>query len=114
MKKLLCLIAFFLWAGTAEAARVVSDPYLAPAVVPDYFTVSLNGGSVVQSPLASVPGGQGFSYTIDGLTGGNHEIKVKACKDFGAVFGVRCSDEAVFTFAVPAAPAIPRGLKLSP
>ena len=113
MRKLLFLIAFFLWVGTAEAARVVSDPYLAPAVVPDYFTVSLNGGSVVQSPLASVPGGQGFSYTIDGLTGGNHEIKVKACKDFGAVFGVRCSDEAVFTFAVPAAPAIPSGLKLS-
>jgi len=97
MKKLLFLIAFFLWVGTAEAARVVSDPYLAPAVVPDYFTVSLNGGSVVQSRL----------------TGGNHEIKVKACKDFGAVFGVRCSDEAVFTFAVPAAPAIPSGLKLS-
>ena len=97
-KLMILLLTFFitfLALSPAQAARVVSDPYLAPAVIPDYFTVVLNGGSPTQSPIAAVPGGQGFSFTIDGLASGDHEIKVTACKDFGTPFGVRCSSEAV-------------------
>ncbi len=116
-KLMILLLTFFitfLALSPAQAARVVSDPYLAPAVIPDYFTVILNNSSPVQSPVAAVPGGQGFSFNIDGLTAGDHEIKVTACKDYGVPFGVRCSEEAVFTFSRPAAPSVPGGLKLAP
>lgn len=118
MKKFLflfaLLVAFFAFNLEVQAARVVSNPYVAPAVIPDYFTVVLNGGSPTQSPIAAVPGGQGFSFTIDGLASGDHGIKVTACKDFGTPFGVRCSSEAVFTFAVPGAPTATQGLRLAP
>lgn len=107
---LFCLFAVNAWA----APFVVSDPYPTSGTIPDGFTVSVDDGPIVQSPLAAVPGGQGFKFDVGSLTGGSHTLKVKAVKDFGVPWGVKYSDEAVFTFPVPVAPSGPSGLKLSP
>ena len=115
MKKVLCLIAFFLLSGTAMAAPfVVSDPYAATATQPDGFVVSMDGGPVVESPADPVTASTvRFKFDVGSVTSGNHTMRVKAYKD-NAVWGRQESVEAVFPFAVPAAPAVPGGLQLAP
>lgn len=114
MKKLLCLIAFFLWAGTAMAAPfVVSDAYPVGATQPDGFTVSLDNGPVVESPADPVTASSArFKFDVGGVAEGSHTLRVKAFKN-DAVWGRLESTEAVFTFTRPASPISPSGLKLS-
>ena len=115
MKKLLCIILFFLWVGAASAAPyVVSDPYAVGATQPDGFTVSVDGSPVVESPADPVTASTvRFRFDVGSVTSGNHTMRVKAYKD-NAVWGRQESVEAVFTFTRPAAPAVPGGLQLAP
>ena len=115
MKKLLSVLAFFLWVGVAQASPfVVSDAYPSTATQPDGFTVSVDGGPVVESPADPVTASTvRFKFDVGSVTSGNHTMRVKAYKD-NAVWGRQESVEAVFPFAVPAAPAAPGGLQLAP
>jgi len=106
----LCLCAATAWASPF----VVSDPYPADAVQPDGFAVSLDGGPVVESPADRVTSSTvRFKYDVGSVAPGNHTIKVKAFV-YDATWGRVESAEAVFTFARPAAPAVPAGLRLAP
>ncbi len=106
----LCLIASTAWASPF----VVSDPYPADAIQPDGFAVSLDNGPVVESPADPVTAStKRFKYDVGGVSAGNHTIKVKAFV-YDATWGRVESAEAVFTFARPAAPNAPAGLKLAP
>jgi len=115
MKKLFFLIAFFLFTGTAMAAPfVVSDPYAATATQPDGFVVSMDGGPVVEAPADPVTSSTvRFKFDVGAVESGSHTLRVKAYKQ-DAVWGRLESTEAVFTFARPAAPAVPGGLQLAP
>ena len=115
MKKLLFLIAFFLWVGTAMASPfVVSDPYPESAVQPDGFLVVLDNAPVVESPADPVTAStKRFKFDVGGVSAGNHTLKVKAYKN-DEVWGRLESAEVNFTFTRPAAPAVPGGLQLAP
>ena len=108
MKKALCLIAFFLWAGTAFAAPfVVSDPYTSN--VPDGFLVSVDGGAVVESKAVAAA----LRYDVGSVSAGEHTLTIRAYKN-DAVWGRMESDPVNFTFIRPAAPAGPSGIRLAP
>ena len=115
MKKVLCVFAFFLWAGTASAAPfVVSDAYPVASTQPDGFTVSVDGGPVVESPADPVTASSvRFKFDVGGVAEGSHTLRVKAFKNDPA-WGRLESAEAVFTFTRPASPAAPGGLRLAP
>jgi hypothetical protein len=119
MKKVLFLAvlvaAFFLFNLEVQASPfVVSDPYPESAVQPDGFLVVLDNAPVVESPADPVTSSTvRFKFDVGAVTSGNHTLKVKAYKN-DAVWGRLESAEAVFTFARPAAPAVPAGLRLAP
>jgi len=112
---LVLVVAFFVFNLEVQASPfVVSDPYASDAVQPDGFLVSLDGGAVVESPADPVTASTvRFKFDVGAVTSGNHTLKVKAYKN-DAVWGRLESAEAVFTFARPAAPAVPGGLQLAP
>lgn len=106
----LCLISATAWASPF----VVSDNYPADAVQPDGFLVVLDNAPVVESPADPVTAStKRFKFDVGGVSAGNHTIKVKAFV-YDATWGRVESAEAVFTFARPAAPNAPAGLKLAP
>ena len=112
---LVLVVAFFVFNLEVQASPfVVSDPYASDAVQPDGFLVSLDGGAVVESPADPVTASTvRFKFDVGAVTSGNHTLKVKAYKN-DPVWGRLESAEAVFTFARPAAPAVPAGLRLAP
>ena len=108
------LLAFFAFNFEAKAVSVESDPYPADAVQPDGFAVSLDGGPVVEAPADPVTSSTvRFKFDVGAVESGSHTLRVKAYKQ-DAVWGRLESTEAVFTFARPAAPAVPGGLQLAP
>jgi hypothetical protein len=119
VKKILFLVVFVLafLAFNLEvqaAPFVVSDAYPTAATQPDGFAVSLDGGPVVEAPADPVTSSTvRFKFDVGGVSAGNHTIKVKAFV-YDATWGRVESAEAVFTFARPAAPAVPGGLQLAP
>jgi len=119
MKKVLFLAvlvaAFFLFNLEVQASPfVVSDPYPESAVQPDGFLVVLDNAPVVESPADPVTAStKRFKFDVGGVSAGNHTINVKAFV-YDATCGRVESAEAVFTFARPAAPAVPAGLRLAP
>lgn len=108
-------IALCLFAANVYAAPfVVSDAYPAASTQPDGFTVSMDGGPVVESPADPVTASTvRFKFDVGSVTSGSHTIRVKAYKN-DAAWGRLESAEAVFTFTRPAAPAAPNGLQLAP
>ena len=108
-------IALCLFAANVYAAPfVVSDAYPVGSTQPDGFTVSMDGGPVVESPADPVTASTvRFKLDIGSVTSGSHTIRVKAYKN-DAAWGRLESAEAVFTFTRPAAPAAPSGLQLAP
>ena len=114
MKTLLTIFLCLFAANVYAAPFVVSDPYAATATQPDGFTVSVDGGPVVESPADPVTASTvRFRFDVGSVTSGSHTLRVKAFKN-DAVWGRLESTEAVFPFAVPAAPAAPGGLQLAP
>lgn len=114
MKTLLTIFLCLFAANVYAAPFVVSDPYPATATQPDGFTVSVDGGPVVESPADPVTASTvRFKFDVGSVTSGNHTMRVKAYKD-NAVWGRQESVEAVFTFTKPAVPAAPGGLQLAP
>ena len=108
MKKVLCLIAFFLFTGTAMAAPyVVSDPYTTN--VPDGFLVSVDGGAVVESATVA----SALRFDVAGVAAGEHTLTVRAYKDT-AEWGRLESTPVNFSFTRPAAPVGPSGIRLAP
>ena len=115
MKKLIIIITLFFSTTAYAAPFVVSDAYLATTTQPDGFTVSVDGGAVVESaPDTVAPGSVRFKFDIGNLAAGNRTLTVKAYKDYPAPFGRKESTPANFTFTSPATPAGASGLKLSP
>ena len=114
MKKLFFFIAFFLFTGTAMASPfVVSDPYPESAVQPDGFLVSVDGGSVVESPaVLAAPGSYKMRFDIGNLPEGEHTMTVRAFKNYAEPWGRKESVPANFTFPVPAGPQAAGGFKL--
>ena len=114
MKTLLTIFLCLFAANVYAAPFVVSDAYPDAATQPDGFTVSMDGGPVVESPADFVTASTvRFRFDVGAVTSGNHTMRVKAFKN-DAVWGRLESTEAVFTFTRPAAPAAPGGLKLAP
>jgi hypothetical protein len=119
VKKILFLVVFVLafLAFNLEvqaAPFVVSDAYPTAATQPDGFAVSLDGGPVVEAPADPVTSSTvRFKFDVGAVESGSHTLRVKAYKQ-DAVWGRLESTEAVFTFARPAAPAVPGGLQLAP
>jgi len=108
MKSIICVLAFFLFTGTAMAAPfVVSDPYTTN--VPDGFLISVDGGAVVESAAVA----SALRFDIGGVSSGEHTITVKAYKDT-TEWGRLESDPVNFTFTRPAAPVGPSGIRLAP
>ncbi len=109
MKKLLCLIAFFLFTGTAMAAPfVVSDPYTS-GTIPDGFLVSVDGAAVVESAAVAAA----LRYDIGSVSSGEHTLTIRAYKDT-TEWGRMQSAPVNFTFTRPAAPVGPSGIRLAP
>ena len=106
-------------AGSAWASPfVVSAPYTAPAVIPDYFKVVLDGAAAVNSPAYQVPTTSNYilHFDVGGVTVGSHTVSVQACKAATLWGPEACSASVNFPFARPAtvvAPAGPSGIGLS-
>lgn len=105
--------------GPAVAAPfLVSDPYAAPAVVPDYFKVTMDAAAPVNSPAFQVPTTSGYilHHDLAGVTVAQHSVKVSACKA-ATIWGPEvCSVEVPFTFTrpgAPVAPPVPSGIGLA-
>ena len=100
------------------APFIVSDAYVAPAVIPDYFKVSLDGGAVTQSPAYQEPGTQRWilHFDVGSVSVGSHTLAVSACKAATMWGPEACSSSVNFPFARPAAvvaPAAPTGIALA-
>jgi len=120
MRILILLISLLLFTVPAWASPfVVSDPYTAPAVIPDYFKVVLDTAASVNSPAYQVPTTSNYilHFDVGGVTIGSHSVKVQACKA-ATVWGQEaCSAQVNFPFTRPSAtivPGDPTNLMLSP
>ena len=119
MRILILLGSLLLFAVPAWASPfVVSAPYTAPAVIPDYFKVVLDGAPPVNSPAYQVPATSNYilHFDVGSVTVGSHTLSVQACKAATLWGPEACSAAANFPFARPAtvvAPAGPSGIGLS-
>ena len=127
MKKIpliVLVMAFMIMANSVFAAPFLGcDSYVAPAVVPDRFKLTMDGGAEVILPIWSgTSGGVAytniFHYDLAGLIVGNHVANVKACKGDPLWGQEVCSTATPFSFSKPsppaAAPSVPAGLLLLP
>lgn len=114
MKKyVIAVLIVLVWASGVHAAPfVVCDSYGPDVVQPDVFAVKLDNASYADVPAVAVTGGVALKYDVGSVTTGQHAIRVKAVKN-SAEWGRLESEEAVFTFVRPAAPATPAGIGLS-
>lgn len=102
------LVPGFAWASPF----VVSDLYPAAGIQPDGFTISVDGGAVVESPAQAVTGGVRLHFDVGGLPGGSHTITVRAFKNYAEPWTRKESDPVNFTFTVPVSPSAPAGIGL--
>ena len=96
----------------AAGPYAVCDPYPSTVTQPDGFTLSVDGGALVDSTAQAVTGGVRLHYDVGGVSAGSHTIRVKAYK-VDAVWGRLESTEVVFTFVRPASPSAPANIGLS-
>lgn len=117
MKRLLILtilVPAFLFTGLIAISQaspfLVCDSYVAPADIPDYFKVSVDGGAEVQSPLWSGTGGtppQTFTnaihYDVGSMSVGAHVVNIKACNAPDPIWNMpeACSAATPFSFTRP-------------
>jgi hypothetical protein len=114
MKTLITIFLCLFAANVYAAPFVVSDAYPAADTQPDGFTVSVDGGAVVESAADTVaPGSVRFKFDVGSMAPGNRTLTVKAYKDYPAPFGRKESTPANFTFTSPATPSGATGLRLS-
>jgi len=104
--------------GASAAPFVVSDPYTAPAVIPDYFKVVLDTATSVNSPAYQVPGTSNYilHFDVGTISVGVHDVKVQACKAATLWGPEACSAQVNFSLARPAsqaAPLVPSGIGLA-
>ena len=120
MKRFLVAGILLLLAAPAFAAPfVICDSYVAPAVLPDAFRVSVDGAAeVVSLPFSGTTAdgtvlANAVHFDVGSVAVGAHTVSVKACKDYG-VWGVACSAASPFSFSKPAvtAPGILTGTSL--
>jgi len=118
------LLALAMPAALHAAPFVITDSYTAPAVIPDRFRVSFDGG--VETVLLPFSGTMtdgtvltnAVRYDLVGITVGAHTVKIRACKG-DPVWGEACSPTPLtpFSFTKPAPPVAPplepTGLSLS-
>jgi len=107
-------LATFAW----PSPFVISAPYTAPAVIPDYFKVVLDATPAVNSPAYQVPATSNYilHFDVGGVTVGSHTLSVQACKAATLWGPEACSAAVNFPFVRPAttvAPAGPSGIGLS-
>jgi len=130
MKKLILIVlaiacmGVLLYPPTSFAAPFLGCvSYVAPAVIPDRFKLTVDGGTEVVAPLWSgtadgVAYTNIFHYDLAGLAVGNHTANVKACKGDPLWGQEVCSTVTPFSFSKPsppvAAPLVPTGLLLLP
>lgn len=96
-----------MFAGVAQAEKIVCGPYASTVVQPDNFKVIIDGGAVINSAPVAVSGGVRLQYDVTALTNGNHTSTLQACK------GTRCSSTMSFPFSLTA-PTVPAGVLLEP
>jgi len=119
MRTLILLGSLLLFALPAWASPfVVSAPYTAPAVIPDYFKVVLDTAASVNSPAFQVPATSNYilHFDVGGVTVGSHTLSVQACKAATLWGPEACSASVNFPFGRPAsqvAPAVPSGIGLA-
>lgn len=104
------LLVVMIAPAVAEAAPfLVSDPYTAPAVIPDYFKVVVDTAASVNSPVYQVPGTSNYILHHDAgaVSIGSHTAKVQACKAATAWGPEACSAQINFTFVRPAVQQAP-------
>ena len=110
---LFCVLALASVAGAGPF--IVCDSYTAPAVVPDYFKVSLDGAPEVQTPLWSgtptdgIPRVNSIHYDVGGVAVGLHQTTVKACKA-ATLWDVEKCTSVPFEFPRPDATVAPNAL----
>ena len=130
MKKILLIVlamactGVLLYAPTCFAAPFLGcTSYTAPAVIPDRFKLSVDGGAEVVAPLWSgtadgVAYTNIFHYDLAGLAVVNHTANVKACKGDPLWGQEVCSAATPFSFIKPslpsAAPSAATGILLLP
>ena len=119
MRILLTVISLLLLVSIAWASPfVVSAPYTAPAVIPDYFKVVLDATPAVNSPAYQVPTTSNYilHFDVSGVTVGTHTLSVQACKAATLWGPEACSASVNFPFVRPATtavPSVPSGIGLS-
>jgi len=119
MRILLTVISLLLLVSIAWASPfVVSAPYTAPAVIPDYFKVVLDATPAVNSPAYQVPTTSNYilHFDVSGVTVGTHTLSVQACKAATLWGPEACSASVNFPFGRPAsqvAPTVPSGIGLA-
>jgi len=108
----LLLLAVFPVAALA-APFVIADSYTAPAVIPDRFRLTFDGGAEqVFAPFSgTMADGTVLANTVHfdlvGITTGAHAVSIKACKGDPLWSQEVCSVASPFSFAKPAPPAGP-------
>src|SRR3990172_8779055 len=114
MQRILIALLLTLVAPLAVQASpfVVSAPYTAPAVIPDYFKVVLDATPAVNSPAYQVPTTSNYilHFDVSGVTVGTHTLSVQACKAATLWGPEACSASVNFPFGRPAsqvAPTVP-------
>jgi hypothetical protein len=120
---LVALLLVALFAAPAFASPfIIADSYTAPAVIPDYFKMTVDGGAEFQIPLFSGTMADGtvlqntVHYDVGSVAVGAHVVTVKACKVGSIWQGEVCSVASPFSFTRPAPIAPPgeiTGLSLS-
>ena len=111
MKYLVAILMVLVPALAFGAPFVTSDADTS-SYRPDGYVLTIDGGSQITSPAQAVTGGVRLHYDVSGVSTGSHTVRIKAYKN-DAVWGRLESEEAVFTFVRPAAPATPAGIGLS-
>lgn len=123
MKKcaILVVLATLFLVGPAFASPfLVCDPYVGPAVIPDYFKVTIDSGvpfnSITYQIPASSPTAYILHYDLGAISVGQHSVSVSACKAATTWSAEVCSAVVPFTFTRPAAqsaPAVPTNIGLA-
>jgi len=107
---LILLFAIPVWA----APFLVCDSYPTTIVQPDWFTMSINGNTPIQSTAETLSdGSRRLHYDVGTLTPGQYHFEIKAVKDYGAE-GVAESAASPFDYTKPAvvAPGVPSGVRI--
>jgi hypothetical protein len=121
MKKIVGLALVFLMFAVAVQASpfIATDSYPAGSVQPNYFLVSIDGGTAIKSIAVgdSINPGR-FMMKFDLgivtlLSAGSHNATISACTDSTGTIVGGCSTTVPFAFS-NSVPLAPTGVKLIP